>query len=171
MEDSLYINNAGLVILAPYLPRYFKMLGMLENDIFPDPETAARAVLLLQYLATGKTEAPEHELVLNKILCNLHFTTPVPESIVLTEQEQEISEQLLNAVLQNWDKMSNSTVENLRESFLLRAGMVREHEDHFSLMVENKGFDILLSFLPWTISVVSLPWMDGRVETEWGMGG
>jgi len=147
MEDSLYINNAGLVILAPYLPRYFKMLGMLENDIFPDPETAARAVLLLQYLATGKTEAPEHELVLNKILCNLHFTTPVPESIVLTEQEQEISEQLLNA------------------------GMVREHEDHFSLMVENKGFDILLSFLPWTISVVSLPWMDGRVETEWGMGG
>lgn len=73
---------------------------------------------------------------------------------------------MLDAVLQNWDKMSNSTVENLRGSFLLRNAMLLE-EDTWSLQVESAGYDVILSFLPWTISIINLPWMSKRVETEW----
>lgn len=167
MGDQLYSHNSGLVILAAFLPRYFNMLEMLDNNVFPNEATAARGVLLLEYLASGRTEAPEHELAFNKILCGLAPLTPVPASIALTEQETEISRQILNAVLQNWDKMSASTAENLRGSFLLRNGLLRKQEDSWSLNVETAGYDILLTFLPWTISVIELPWMERRLEVNW----
>lgn len=48
VEDHLFINNAGLVILPPFLPRYFESLDMLEDQQFKNEEMAARAVLLLQ---------------------------------------------------------------------------------------------------------------------------
>lgn len=139
---------------------------MVVGEQFLDEETATRGVLLLEYLASGSTEVPEHQLVFNKVLCGLEISTPVPESIELTEEEIEVSRQMLDAVLQNWDKMSNSTVENLRGSFLLRNAMLLE-EDTWSLQVESAGYDVILSFLPWTISIINLPWMSKRVETEW----
>jgi hypothetical protein len=167
VEESLYVHNAGLVIITPFLTRYFDMLGMLKDQVFPDEETAARAVLLLEYLVSGRNEVAEHELVFNKVLCGLPIETPVPSAIALTEHEIEISNQVMNAVLQNWDKMSNSTVANLQGSFLLRNGLLLEHEEHWSLRVESAGYDVLLSFLPWTISVIRLPWMAQRVEVDW----
>lgn len=167
MDEPLYIHNSGLVILAPYLPRYFDMLGMLDGKVFPDEATAARAALLLEYLASGRAEVPEYELAFNKVLCGLQIDTPLPASIELTDEETEISRQILNAILQNWDKMSGSTVENLQGSFLLRAGLLRQGEDAWSLNVESAGFDVLLSFIPWTISLVSLPWMERRLEVDW----
>lgn len=167
MEDALYIHNSGLVILAPFLNRYFTMLDMLDDNVFRSEDDAARATLLLEYLVSGRTEVEEHELIFNKILCGLEVTTSIPRAINLTEEEEEASRQLLNAVLQNWDKMSNSTVDNLRASFLLREGLLLEHDAHWSLQVEGAGFDILLSFLPWTISVISLPWVEKRLEVAW----
>jgi hypothetical protein len=167
MEESMYVHNSGLVILAAYFKRYFGLLDMLDGEVFRSEEGAIRGVLLLEYLASGRTEVGEHELAFNKVLCGLDVTTPVPTTLELTEQEVEISEQMLNAILQNWDKMSGSTVENLRGSFLLREGLLREHDAHWSLQVTSAGYDILLSFLPWTISVISLPWVDKRLEVEW----
>ncbi|WP_367391966.1 contractile injection system tape measure protein [Lewinella sp. LCG006] len=167
LNDGLYIDNAGLVILAPFLPRFFQQLGMVEDGSFITASDAERAVLLLQYLATGQQKTEEHLLLFNKILCGLPLDYPVPSSIEITEEEASMVRSLLNAVLQNWDKMSNSSVDNLRASFLLREGLLKEEEDHWGLVVEPKGYDIILSFLPWTISVVHLPWMEKRVEVDW----
>lgn len=33
MDEPLYIHNSGLVILAPFLSRYFGMLGMLNDEV------------------------------------------------------------------------------------------------------------------------------------------
>lgn len=167
MDEPLYIHNSGLVILAPFLSRYFGMLGMLNDEVFPDEATAARGALLLEYLVSGRTEVPENELAFNKVLCGLDIDTPLPANIELTGEETEISRQILNAVLQNWDKMSSSTIENLQGSFLLRDGLLRQREGAWSLNVESKGFDVLLNFIPWTISLVSLPWMERRLEVDW----
>lgn len=167
LEEPIYIHNAGLVILAPFLKRYFQTLGLVEGRSFQDPEQAARAVHLLQYLVSGQSETPEHLLVFNKVLCGLPIETPIPISIEISEEEIEVSSQLLNSVLQNWDKMQNSTEENLRGSFLIRNGRLMEGTDRWSLTVEPASYDILLEFLPWTISTVMLPWMSKRVEVEW----
>jgi hypothetical protein len=167
MEESLYIHNSGLSILVPFMPRYFERLNMLDGKAFRSEEDATRGVLLLEYLASGRTEVGEHELVFNKILCGLDVSTPVPTALELTEQETEISQQMLNAVLQNWNKMSNSTVEGLRSSFLLREGLLREQDEHWSLQVSSAPHDALLSFLPWSISVISLSWADKQLQVEW----
>lgn len=166
-NETIYISNAGLVILAPFLPRFFQQLGRMEDGSFITAADAERAVHLLQYLASGQQETEEYLLAFNKILCGLPLDHPVPSSIEITAEETDMVNSLLSAVLQNWEKMSNSTIENLRGSFLLRDGRLEEEGDRSRLRVESKGFDILLSFLPWTISVVHLPWMEKRVEVEW----
>ncbi|MGH1434790.1 MAG: contractile injection system tape measure protein [Lewinella sp.] len=167
IKDALYINNAGLVILAPYLPRFFEMLEMMEGNFFRTEGDAERAVHLLQYLATGQQETPEHLLVFNKILCGLPLDHPVPSFVEITESEASIVDSLLNGVLQNWDKMKDSTPENLRGSFLIRDGRLEEKGEHWALTVDSKAYDMLLNFLPWTISIVNLPCMKKRVEVDW----
>ncbi|MEL7248112.1 MAG: contractile injection system tape measure protein [Bacteroidota bacterium] len=167
IDQALFITNAGLVLLAPFLGRYFSLLEMTTEDGALLPEAADRAVHLLQYLVSGRSETTEDLLVLNKVFCGLPVETPVSAGIELTEQEIEVSEFLLKSVLQNWSIMSNSSIDNLRGSFLLRAGKLVEEEDRWLLMVESAAYDIALTSLPWTFSMVMLPWMQKRVEVEW----
>jgi hypothetical protein len=167
LNDALSIHNAGLVILAPFLPRFFQQLGMLEDDFFSTEADEERAVHLLQYLVSGQQETPEHLLVFNKILCGLPLDYPVSSSIEVTAAEESVANSLLHSVLQNWEKMSNSSVDNLRASFLLREGILVERENEWALRVQEVGFDILLSFLPWTISIINLPWMMRGVVVDW----
>ena len=67
-REGVYIENAGLVLLHPFLPRLFEGLGIAVEDKLIQPE---RALCLLHFLTTGQLIAPEYELVLSKILCNL----------------------------------------------------------------------------------------------------
>jgi Contractile injection system tape measure protein len=166
-EDTLLIGNAGLVILAPYLPHYFEQLGMLENRVFKDAAAAERGVHLLQYLASRQSETPEQHLVFNKMLCGLPLESPVNAGIELSENEISISQSLLEAILQRWEIMKNSTVSNFCGAFLLREGILLEQHDRWVLHVENKAYDIVLEYLPWTISIIKLPWMDKRLEVVW----
>ena len=63
MQEGIHINNGGLVILAPFFEAFFfRKLGLLEKGQFVDQDHQERAVLLLQYLATGALEMPEQEL-------------------------------------------------------------------------------------------------------------
>lgn len=167
LDDALYINNAGLVILAPYLFQFFQRLDMMGDSSFNTEADAKRAVHLLQYLATGQQETPEHLLPFNKILCGLPLDHPVLSSIEITEEEASVANSLLIAVLQNWEKMQNSSVENLRASFLIRDGRLLAEEDNWPLRVDSKAYDVLLNFLPWSITPIKLLWMEKRVEVEW----
>ena len=159
VEASLLVHNAGLVILVPYMQRYFSTLGIVKDQAFVDDAAAEQGVHLLQYLATQQNETREHLLVFNRVLCGLPIDTPLALGIVLEDAEKELSEVLLNSVLQNWNMMKKSTVENLQGAFLMRDGILRETEDKWKLHV--------MSDLPWTISVIKLPWMHKRIEVEW----
>ncbi|MFK7907511.1 MAG: contractile injection system tape measure protein [Chitinophagales bacterium] len=167
LEQTVYVQNAGLVLIYPFLSRYFNYLGMLEENKFKDEETAHRGVLLLQFLATGFSESPEHELVLNKLLCGLPLNTPVPLKIEMTEKETQISEQMLQGVIQNWKRLNNMTAGNFRGSFLLREGKLEEKEKFWQLKVEKKAWDLLLKTLPWGFSIVRIPWMEKMINVEW----
>ena len=54
------VENAGLVLLWPFLPDLFQRLDLLRGGGFSSEEHQLRAVLLTQYLVTGGAEAPEH---------------------------------------------------------------------------------------------------------------
>ena len=165
--EPFYIGNAGAVLLWPFLGRYFQMLGLLEKDAFRDVHDQSRAVYLLQYLASGQMEAPEHELLLNKILCGVKTGEPLESFHALTEAEKQLSEQLLYGVTQNWEKLRNTSIAGLRQSFLMREGRLQRKDDAWSLTVSTKAYDALLDSLPWRLSMVRLPWMETILYVKW----
>ncbi|WP_036249023.1 contractile injection system tape measure protein [Methylobacter sp. BBA5.1] len=164
--EGIYIENAGLVLLHPFLPRFFQALGIAsENDVILQPE---RALCLLHFLATGQRIAPEHELVLPKILCNIPLTAPAGADMDLTDPETEEAAALLEAVIGHWDVLKNTGIDGLRGTFLLRAGKITRRDDgDWRLQVESKAFDILMDQLPWGISMIKLPWMPRMLWVEW----
>ena len=167
LEHRIEIKNAGIVIVWPYLDRFFQMLEMTDKGAFKTEGDAVRATHLIQYLVTGSNETPEHELLLNKILCGINLATPVPLQIELTEKEKETSDLMLNGVMQNWQKLKSSSIDAMREGFFVRQGFVEEKDDFWELEVEKKTIDILLKSLPWGFGTVKLPWMSKRMIVNW----
>ncbi|MHA3787024.1 contractile injection system tape measure protein [Flavobacterium hauense] len=164
---STFVSNAGLVLLWPYLPRLFDMLSLTADNKFIDNEARIRAIFVMQYAVFGMTEFAEHELELNKLLTSLEADTAIPLSIELTDNEKDIINGLLNAVIQNWSKLSNTSIDGLRGNFLIRNGKLEEHEDFYQLIVEERAYDILLGSLPWSISTVKFSWMEKGINVKW----
>ena len=97
--NEFFIENAGLVLCNPFLPRLFSRLGLTGEGGFNDRESTEHAVLLLQYMLYGSISFPEHLLVLNKLLCGLETGIPVDRNIEVSEQEKEIINQMLEGLL------------------------------------------------------------------------
>ncbi|HEY0406181.1 MAG TPA: contractile injection system tape measure protein [Pyrinomonadaceae bacterium] len=170
--DVIYINNAGLVLTSPFLPHLFQTLNLLHRDEngsvrMRDVAALSRAVHLLQYLVDGTTNTPEPLLVLNKIMCGALTATPVELSIVLTEQERELCERLLKAMIANWPIISNTSVAGLRETFLQREGKLEHSSDGWRLRVQRKTLDVLVDQVPWSISIVYHNWMPQPLSVNW----
>lgn len=167
LEHRIEIKNAGIVIVWPYLDRFFQMLEMTEKGSFKTEGDAVRAIHLIQYLVTGSNETPEHELLLNKILCGIKLATPVPLQIELTGKEKKTSDLMLKGVMQNWEKLKSSSIDAMREGFFVRQGFIEEKDDFWELEVEKKTIDILLKSLPWGFGTVKLPWMSKGMIVNW----
>jgi hypothetical protein len=169
MDDpgTIYINNAGLVLLHPFLSTYFSRLEMLDKGDFVSEAARHRAAHLLQYLTYGTETNEEHELVLNKILCNMPVEEPLEGGITLTDNEKVVSLELLNVVLAQWEKLKNTSVESLQSTFLQRQGGLVRNEENWTLRVEQKGYDVLLQTLPWGLGMVKMPWMTEIIYVEW----
>ncbi|WP_366510754.1 contractile injection system tape measure protein [Moorena sp. SIO3F7] len=166
-SDEIYIYNAGLILLWPFLNRFFVKIGLVQDKIFINTISAERAALLLQYLVDNSTEIPEHSLPLNKILCGIDLLEPIDTNLEITAQERAECENLLSAVIQNWSILKNTSIEGFRKAFLQRNGIVRIRDGSWLLQVERETYDILLDRIPWSIRVVKLPWMDNILYVEW----
>jgi hypothetical protein len=166
-EEPFYVDNAGLVLLWPFLGRYFQMLGLLERHAFRDAAAQSRAVHLVQYLGTGELDAPEHRLLLDKLLCGFPTGLPPEPQPPITDAEAQLSEQLLYGVTQNWDKLRNTSIAGLREAFLQREGRLLRKDDAWSLAVSAKPYDLLLDSLPWSLSTIKLGWMPQPLYVQW----
>jgi hypothetical protein len=167
--EPFYVGNAGAILLWPFLGRYFQMLALLEKNSLCGEEEQSRAIHLVQYLATGKLEAPEHELLLNKLLCGARPEQPLHPVTAVTAAEEDISRQLLNSVIQTWKKIRNTSVDGLRQSFLVREGQLlrRDSDDSWLLTVSARSYDMLLDSLPWRLSPVRQPWMQTTLHVKW----
>ena len=165
--DFQYLDNAGLVIVWPFLVRFFRGIELVDGDSFRSLEAQERAVLLLQHLVTGEFEWPEHELFLNKLLCGWPPEEPVGKKIQLTELESSEAEDLLESMIQHWKVLKKTSVDGFRASFLQREGRLSLQKNGWSLRVARASYDVLLDQLPWGISFVLLPWMKAPIFVEW----
>ena len=165
--QEIYVDNAGLVIVWPYLNHFFKALALLEKNDFVDDRSQARAIYLLQYLTTGEEDFPEYVLPLNKLLCGWDIRRPLEREYRLSELEKSEARKLLEAVVNHWSALKQTSVDGLRTSFLQRNAVLVETMRHWLLRVERKPYDMLLERLPWGIAMIRLSWMSKMLTVEW----
>jgi hypothetical protein len=165
--ESIYIDNAGLILLWPFLGRYFRRLNLVGAKEFNDEASRMRAILLIQYLVTGKKEAPEYELALNKLLCGATMDMEIDMEIDITEEEINLSNSLLTGAITNWEKLKGTRIGTFRETFLQRNGSLYYMNNRWELKVEKKAYDLLLETLPWGIQMIQMSWMKERLVVLW----
>jgi hypothetical protein len=165
--EELYVDNAGLVILWPFLTHFFARLGLLDGKQFQDTAAQQRAVGLLQVLATAQATFPEYLLPLNKVLCGLEPTDLVEFGPPLTEAEAAEGEDLLRAIIVQAPILREMSPAGLRGTLLLRAGVLRSRDGAWLLQVERETYDIVLDRFPWGWAWVKLPWMETPLRVEW----
>lgn len=166
-SGSRFINNAGLVLISPFLPRLFSMLELTENGKFKNRDAQIKAIFLMQYAVFGNGEFPEHQMQLNKLLTNFKTGIPIPRRPNLTDEERETVDGMLQGVLQNWGRLTNTTPAGLQEGFLRREGSLEEQEESHLLTVEAKAFDMLLDYVPWNFRTIKFSWMKKAIQVKW----
>ena len=165
-DEGVFITSAGIVLLHPFLAALLERLGIAAADALLRP---TRALGVLRFLTTGERRAPEHAIVLAKLLCGLPLEEPSGPPFDLTEDEAAEANALLNAVIGHWDALGGASPDALRGTFLTRPGKLSRRGEDDLLQVEPQSFDLLLDRLPWGVGAIHLPWMRRMLWVEWRM--
>lgn len=166
--DRLYIPYSGLVLLWPFLDRFFSSIHLISETGFIDAAASTKACLLLQYIAEGSQwQRFEPNLLLNKLLCGIDLFEPVDVNIEITEDEFAAADHLLEAVIGNAPLWKTLSPDGLRSAYLQRDGVLSSRDGNWVLQVQRQTYDILLDRLPWSVSIVKLPWMNNLIFVEW----
>jgi len=166
-SEAAYIENAGLVILWPFLTQFFTNLDLVVDRQFKDESSRQRAVGLLHLLATGQADFPEFMLPLNKVLCGMPPETLFEFGDPVSDLEIDSCDALLEAVIAQATALREMTVMGLRGTFLLRRGVLRVEAGGWLLRVERETYDVVLDQFPWGWGWLRLPWMDAPLRVEW----
>ena len=168
-DMAIFVPNAGIVLAWPFLPHFFQQSGLLRPDRkFVDEAAAQRAIHLVQYLVDKRTDAPEEQLVLNKVLCGWPVNEPMVAAIEALPAEIDMAEALIEAARQRWGPLKNASNDGFRGSFFIREGRLSASANgNWKLVVAQRPFDLLLDQLPWNLSMIRLPWMQGLLAVEW----
>lgn len=167
-EQGIYISNAGLVLLHPFLQPFFTEAELLnEQNQFTSIAARYKAAVLLYYLQCGNEQFNEWEMALNKIICGISSDEIIPDNILMSEKEKEECNFLLQTVVNYWEALKGASIEALQSTFILREGKITWKEEYWLIQVERTGVDILLERLPWGFSTIKLPWLESLIHTEW----
>ena len=166
-EEGIFVANAGVVLLHPFLAKLFDRLNLVSEGSFRDLHAHQTTLHILHYIATGKTGPEEHELVIAKILCSYPLSEPVERDMEIATDVLNESDEMIKAVIQQWDILKNTSPSGLREGFLQRNGKLFSKNGNLYLQVEKNAIDVLLDYLPWNLSIIILPWMKDILRVEW----
>jgi hypothetical protein len=166
--DETYVDNAGLVMLWPFLERFFARVGLVgDARRFVDEAARQRAVGLMQYLATEEADAPEFLVPLNKVLCGMPLDDVFDFGAPIADAEIEACGEVLTAAIQHAPILRDMSIAGFRSAFLRRDGQLSTRDGAWLLRVQRETHDIVLDRFPWSARVVKLPWMDTMVVVEW----
>jgi hypothetical protein len=167
-KEGLLIHNAGLVLLWPYYQRLLQGLQLVEDKVFKSEEARTRAIHILQYIATGsEVDTPEYDLTLNKLLTGHPLDEPVTAGFEITPDEKAEADAMIEAAIRHWPILRQMSIPAFRGAFLMRLGRLTDIGHAWDLDVEAAAFDMLVEYIPWTFSIVLLPWMERRLHVAW----
>ncbi|MCH6236261.1 contractile injection system tape measure protein [Cognataquiflexum rubidum] len=167
IKEGIFVENAGLVLLHPFLAGLFGNLQLTENGKFVAESDQSLAARMLQFLVFGENELSENFYPLNKILCGMGVSQVLGVEIDISQEFKIEGEELLQAVIGHWSFLKNTSIDGLRETFLQRNGKISRVEKGWKLQVERKTVDVLLAKLPWGLGIIKLPWMNDMMFVEW----
>jgi hypothetical protein len=161
------IQNAGLVILNSYIPILFERLQLTHEKQFTSLKNQQNAVQYLQYLATGSSKTEQTYLSLNKILCGLNLNSDVPDEIVISAENKQLYDSLIEAAIAHWSIIGKCSIDGFRSNWLVRDGLLKESEDKWELIVDKRAYDLLIARSPFSFSVIKFPWMNKPLYVNW----
>ena len=167
-RGASWTDDAGVVLVAVYLPRLFDRLGLLDEGAFVDERARGCARSALDRLVWGEVERAD--VPRRRLVAGLLVGEPPGEPATAGELGEEVPalvDGLLEAVVANWSAVGNTSVGALREAFLQRPGTLRDEGEHWHLRVETRAYDMLLDRLPWTYGLVRHRWMAAPLVVTW----
>ena len=166
--DELYVEDAGLVILWPFLDRFFLRVGLLDDERrFIDEPASMQAIALLAQLASEDPDPPEFTLPLAKLLVGRSPTDSFTLARPLAGPHIDECERLLAAVIAHATILRDMPVASFRATFLRRPAALTTRDGAWTLQVEARTHDLVLARFPWAWSWVKLPWMPDPLRVEW----
>lgn len=166
-EDPIYLGGAGVILIHPFLPTLFQKIGLMVNSQFIDDEAVYSAINAIYYAAYGRPPEGEHQLPLCKLLCGVDINHPIKLTTSIDTSTIALIESLLQAVIQQWSILKQTSIAGLRETFLQREGSLQVKEDEYQLTIKQMGLDILIDHLPWGISKIKYSWMPKMISITW----
>lgn len=165
-NEGQYIQNAGLILIHPFIKTLFEHCELLDpkTQQLIDPELCAH---LLHYIATGKINSPEYDMIFEKFLCNIPIHQPINRHIKLSRKHKSQAKNVIESVQHNWAPMKKSSAALLQNEFFQRPGKLVITDSDYTLIVERKTQDILLEKLSWGIGLVKLPWQKKFIFVNW----
>ena len=165
--NPIFVDNAGLVLLAPFLGILFDKCGLTQANAWVNNAAHHKAAHLLQYAAFGDSKKEDPGWIINKVLCGIPINLPIDQNIKLSKEDKEVVDSLLFTVTQQWSIIKGTSIDGLRTSFIQRSAKIEEEEEQFYMMVENQSYDMLLDQIPWNITKIKLSWMHKILQVQW----
>ena len=162
LEQGIYAGCAGIVLLHPFLPRFFEGSGS-PGDRSCSPSARSR---LLHFLATGQARSP-NTISAPKLLCNVPPETPV--------ESRDRAERGRGRRSGGAAGGGGPALGCLRRYVGLTAcghisgaaGQAFAAGRRRRAAGGARSYDILLDRLPWGIGLIQLPWMEKTLWVEW----
>lgn len=164
---KIKLQNAGIILISPFLKPFFQTLQLLENEKFISKNAQYKAIHLIKHLATGDTVFSEFDLTLEKLICGITLNESVPRKVVFTEQELFEANDLLESVIEHWKVLKNASVQALRTTFFQREGILQANDNGWQINIERKTQDLLLDSIPWGFSMIVNSWNNYIISVEW----
>jgi hypothetical protein len=169
--QELYVDDAGLVMLWPFIERGFLRAGLMpeRERRFMSAEAQQQGVLMLSWLALEDPAPPEFILPLAKLLCGLSPEAPCASEPPLAPACMDEGRRLLAATIGHAPLLQPMTVPAFRAAFLRRRGVLSVRAGSWLLQVERQEQeqDRPLDHLPWSWTWLRLPWMPDALQVEW----
>lgn len=166
--DELRVEDAGLVILWPFIERGFERAGLLDAERrFADADARRQAVGLLSWIVFEDDAAPEHRLPLAKLLCGLAPDEPCFVDEAPQPSLQQVGLQMMQALVEHAPSLRRPPLAALRAHYLRRAGLLGVRTGTWLLQAERQPQDLLLDRCPWSWAWVRLPWMQAPLQVAW----
>ncbi|OWY38921.1 hypothetical protein CEK28_10355 [Xenophilus sp. AP218F] len=167
-DSRFWCDDAGLVLLWPFLPEWFRRAGWLDDDgHWLDEACQLKAWRALAGLI-GRAEDHEQGHTA-RLLAGLEIDEPLADAPEMSAAESAACSDACAAFEQAWAAAMPAMplASGISQLFLRRQGVWRISQAGWQLSVEGQSQDILLARLPWSLGLAMLPWREDLLTINW----